>query len=1493
MVKDRYYKDEEVDVTVNKKRLKGKVVFVVLPSAENGMSDDSEQVSSQLPSPAPFTPVLELTSVETLSMTQSSVELLENSVTLGDSSYEMDGEKDRAVSSPKQSPSKRRKKSPKTPICSAALLDPNRYKYSVEVKDVNGVQVVELPASDVMRVRNSVTREKLRLLIRYATYKQENSDKYPLLVKDALVSKYQLGDRPFLPGPIEHTPLSRAKSPKKRKFSQSSIDKYFSKSDDSSPRKKKKMNLSLDSKTPEKSPGRTKKPKTPTPHKTERKWTKEALKKMLRHKRVAPKKRERLHKELKKILDEEKEKRRAEKAIVRKQVKEQKEKEKEIKKEEEERLREWYRPREDLACDDSQPLPPTEPLPYQLPVELFPQAVMVLEYLRLFTPLFDIDGPKPNIISFAKLEESLLECDPDCALYSILRFLLLALFVTMDDEEEKEVSLSNSELAVSRGNPSEEGKVVEGQGEPSNEQLPEVFTETLDDVNERTKDAVMKEGTDTEDEADNEPSSAPIALSPATIYASWAQRHQGIPLRSIQLDYFTLTEILRLHLLSSGQTRSSSACRVFRYQSRGGYAVSDDPGIEFCKKNTALLQKMLKLSVYDLLPGEKLSLISVLCHQLLTYSIVRDALDESAANLKAARRQYRNLCNELERLHKPPRRRKDKKDLESSKEKENVEATEVPVPKKRKKKPSKKNLSQNNMPDGKPPVPPKMSPVANNDKDREEDELEVDMESKRQELVDGMAEAMKEVIKHSQATNLKPLGRDRWDRVYWWFPTMPGLYVERTTSAQSIQSPVRMATMDPLVRPDDLLWSRYSADEETIGDLMVGLNSRGIRESQLKEQLSLYKNEMISSTEKLLRKREAKTTPTEYESAEDYMELSLRDHLLELEDNVYCGNLGYVRSELSRAEWIKSMENSALAEKYFRKKDGKTKVTEQKPKDDLPNKQDVPSADMDVSAIDSMPCSPTVGLGTSSGASTPFINPSVKEMSSILLSIQGGIEARFLKQPFGKGLEDTNEVSRRMKKAEPGKNVSPPAEQWTSSLRSCTSFAQIFIHLYTLDRTIIWSKSLQNIRCRKCRKKGGDEYLLLCDRCDNGYHTYCLDPPLLEIPDADWFCNYCQPASPVKLRRVSSVRRKAADEDSDDDSRDTDEESSDNDVARRRQTNRKNIPLPRRSARIISKRRPSEESDDSENSNASEEDNSMNDEEESPLLTLQLKTETVLEELGASSGGTRAYNSKVKQLHECLLDELLEHKDGFILEKLPKKAEAPEYYKVVKDPVDLHMLKVKANNEGYLRNDLFIQEVQKMFDNSFKYYRGGSERQSGKNLEEYFHSRLVELGLQPKKKALPAGTGSVESVNEDEVPEDARTRTCIAVTEMKDTQQGTRPYNAKVRVVHERLLEELALHRSGSLMKLPSRKKCPDYYELVEYPIDVQQLRIRAKKEGFESHEQLHKEVQCLVQNTLIYYGEDSEEGCHAHNVDKYMNKRLKDLGLVTKKAKGKKRRKL
>jgi len=33
--------------------------------------------------------------------------------------------------------------------------------------------------------------------------------------------------------------------------------------------------------------------------------------------------------------------------------------------------------------------------------------------------------------------------------------------------------------------------------------------------------------------------------------------------------------------------------------------------------------------------------------------------------------------------------------------------------------------------------------------------------------------------------------------------------------------------------------------------------------------------------------------------------------------------------------------------------------------------------------------------------------------------------------------------------------------------------------------------------------------LLICDGCEQSYHIHCLDPPLVKIPEGDWFCTHC------------------------------------------------------------------------------------------------------------------------------------------------------------------------------------------------------------------------------------------------------------------------------------------------------------------------------------------------------------------------------------------------
>ncbi|XP_064153926.1 lysine-specific demethylase 5B-B [Anguilla rostrata] len=45
--------------------------------------------------------------------------------------------------------------------------------------------------------------------------------------------------------------------------------------------------------------------------------------------------------------------------------------------------------------------------------------------------------------------------------------------------------------------------------------------------------------------------------------------------------------------------------------------------------------------------------------------------------------------------------------------------------------------------------------------------------------------------------------------------------------------------------------------------------------------------------------------------------------------------------------------------------------------------------------------------------------------------------------------------------------------------------------------------------CLVCGSGSDEDRLLLCDGCDDSYHTFCLIPPLQEVPKGDWRCPRC------------------------------------------------------------------------------------------------------------------------------------------------------------------------------------------------------------------------------------------------------------------------------------------------------------------------------------------------------------------------------------------------
>ncbi|CAG9320828.1 unnamed protein product [Blepharisma stoltei] len=58
---------------------------------------------------------------------------------------------------------------------------------------------------------------------------------------------------------------------------------------------------------------------------------------------------------------------------------------------------------------------------------------------------------------------------------------------------------------------------------------------------------------------------------------------------------------------------------------------------------------------------------------------------------------------------------------------------------------------------------------------------------------------------------------------------------------------------------------------------------------------------------------------------------------------------------------------------------------------------------------------------------------------------------------------------------------------------------------------------LIEVRCIKCGSDLDEDIMLLCDECDNGFHTTCIG--LKQIPELDeWFCDECIIEKPLEIQ---------------------------------------------------------------------------------------------------------------------------------------------------------------------------------------------------------------------------------------------------------------------------------------------------------------------------------------------------------------------------------------
>ncbi|XP_059907334.1 bromodomain adjacent to zinc finger domain protein 1A isoform X2 [Gadus macrocephalus] len=1190
-------------------------------------------------------------------------------------------------------------------------LPASMFCYSVRRVKADGQQSV-VKSNQISRKKNTLSRERLKLL-----FKQHCEPQYgSITLKPSTVLKYTLADQtfsqffpdepnfPFSPPPKGRGSLHGIGSPgrmtEKRRLEQQKEEMMAAMQEQS--RLKKDQELQ------------------------------EA--------------RRREREEMRERIEEEKQRRRDEKERMKVEKEREREKLKEERKRYAERQKLWNKPREDMELEDLKELPSPVPVQSRLPAVVFGEALMVVEFLRVFGDLFDLQDEFPDGVSLEVLEEALVGRDPEGPLCELLFFFLSAILQALSEEGE----------------------------EAAKEQRADELSEVLDDDADHTHSAISA-----------------VAL----LAAAWPQLHQGCSLKQLDLDSCTLSEILRLHILASGADCNHGNAK-FRYQKQGGFLSTDDPCVEFRLAHPALVKKLSSTAVYDLTPGEKLCVLQALCGKLLTLVSTRVLIEDSAEEQRAARQELREIRAEQHRREREEaafrvRQRKEEKLREQEqrlKEKEErireeersgitVEDEEANSKKMKAQLNQKERLQQTEL-------GAYVSPLS-----AEKLEEEQNMVRELQECIQ----------KAAHRTSMVPLGRDRLYRRYWLLPSTPALFVEEDGFAltedmllprpaaeeeeeeeededeedeeeeegqgadgeeQAERPGPAHASGPPVTRPNQ--WAYYSSMEE-VEVLLEALNPRGQREGGLRDALLQERDRLQvlldgnAAAAVLARQGDGALLPP----AESYLETRLRDLLLDIEDRIYQGTLGYLKVK-ERTAWRSVLEKGRYE---LLSSDGK-EAGGAEPVEVQPTR-----------ARDRLQGLRAEGGGGSGSVTPQGVSPAVRSLALALVQVEQGIERKFLKAPLGEEEKKDLKLIKKSKKKDEeqasddgseGRLVKTVLERWRESLMACSSLSQVFVHLSTLERSVMWSRSLLNTRCKICRRKGDSDAMLLCDGCDRGHHMHCLRPRLKSVPSGDWFCPSCRPKQRSGL---SSARQRASSQSEEEEEEEEEKElvvksskSSKVKISPRskpatpsiNQTTPKasSAPLGKGSSanRASGKKAtpsssragagPSGRTPKLQNGVTPPPSNARKRPlaEKTPSPKAPLPILTVLPPSSSSSNRrSSGRNHGVHELSACerLTVELVRHEDSWPFIKLVSRTQLPDYYEIIQRPIALSIIREKVNNCDYKTSAQYMEDVDLMFSNCLQYNpRHTNEAKAGVRLQNFYHAELAKLGLpQPRDPA--------------------------------------------------------------------------------------------------------------------------------------------------------------
>uniref|UniRef100_A0A3Q0SJU1 Protein polybromo-1 n=1 Tax=Amphilophus citrinellus TaxID=61819 RepID=A0A3Q0SJU1_AMPCI len=282
----------------------------------------------------------------------------------------------------------------------------------------------------------------------------------------------------------------------------------------------------------------------------------------------------------------------------------------------------------------------------------------------------------------------------------------------------------------------------------------------------------------------------------------------------------------------------------------------------------------------------------------------------------------------------------------------------------------------------------------------------------------------------------------------------------------------------------------------------------------------------------------------------------------------------------------------------------------------------------------------------------------------------------------------------------------------------------------------------------------------------------------------------------------------------------------------------------------------------------------------------------------------------LKEVLEQLLEVIVSHTDpsghlvSELFQKLPSKVHYPDYYAIIKEPIDLRAIAQRIQIGYYKNINAMAKDVELMTKNAKTYNEPGSQVFKDANtIKKVFIQRKTELEhAEPTKSSLRISLSLLLFRNRRSGQGDRLSGVSVALqygSESEDdpvlsgsvcydegeseaeSQSSSMEMSNPIFQLYEAVRG--ARNNQGQMFsepfqQLPSRREYPDYYQQIKQPISLQQIRAKMKNGEYESVEQVEADLTLMFENAKRYNMPNSSIYKRAFRLQQIMQAKKREL---------------